>query len=400
LRAAVTLSYGAAIVTLAKYDDGTMTGVRTPDQLLLGALLGAVERRTPFRRPPGVSDAHLVALARHHRLSPLLSLQDPTAGGLSGEVVETFRRDRLATLGRSTLHRHALAEILAECDAAAVDVAVLKGIAYDDLLYPEAGTRPASDVDLLVRGPERRRAMEVLTRLGYTPSASAPGFDEPDYHEVSFRRDVVNVDLHLALAPLVRCSIDYPALWAAGMQTWELAGRRTTTLDFVHAALNQALHMAIHHFDVPALYLLDLRRLVARCGREVPGGPTAAWARLRAAARAWGCERPLATAAALVAAFLPAAEEAAGGPVQPVQPRGEAWVTRRVVEGFGGVEPVSRAEQLGRKLLHFDDGLTATRYLWVQGRRILRERWLGYTNDPRSAAERLGLAGVSPSGSR
>ena len=379
-----------------------MIGVRTPDQLLLGALLGAVERRTPFRRPPGVSDAHLVALARHHRLSPLLSLEDPSAGGLSAEVVETFRRDRLATLGRSTLHRHALAEILAECDAAAVDVAVLKGIAYDDLLYPEPGTRPASDVDLLVRGPERRRAMEVLTRLGYTPSASAPGFDEPDYHEVSFRRDVVNVDLHLALAPLVRCSIDYPALWGTAMETWELGGRTTRTLDFVHASVNQALHMAIHHFDVPALYLLDFRRLVTRCG-QAPGGPTAAWTRLRATARAWGCARPLATAADLVAAFLPADGEAVGGlvpPLPPVQPRSEAWVTRRVVERFGGMEPVSRPEQLGRKLLHFDDGLTATRYLWVQARRILRERWLGYTNDERSAAERLGLTSVSPSGSR
>jgi hypothetical protein len=362
--------------------------MRSAEQRLLVALLATADRGVPFRSPPGIDAARIVALARHHRLSPLLSIGSRPAG-FSPEIAETFRRDRLSTLGRSTLLRHALSEILAALDARGVEAAVLKGIAYEDLIYPDPGTRPSSDVDLLVRGSERRAALGTLARLGYQPSASAPGFDQPDYHEVSFRRDAVNVDLHFALAPLVRGAIDYAALWE-GMQTWTFAGRVTKTPGFVHSAVNQALHMAIHHFDVPALYLLDFRRLAAMA--DAAGqSEGAANARSRAAARAWGCLRPLETTLALSSAFLDdEATDARGrGP-------GLSWLVERVVAGYGGLEPVSRPDQLARKILSFDHPRTAARYLWVQGRRIVRERWLTQFGRPRSATERLGLDGLDP----
>lgn len=383
---------------------------------ILRALLATADQGTPFRRPDGVTDADIVALARHHRLSPLLGIGTRPAG-FSEVVAETFRRDRLSTLGRSTLLRHGLLEILKAFDAEGIDVAVLKGIAYEDLIYPDLGTRPSSDIDLLVPEGERRAVLQTLVRLGYAPSAAAPGFDEPDYHEISFRRDAVNVDLHFALAPLVRCSIDYAQVWN-DMRRWNFSGRMTKTLSFVHAAVNQALHMAIHHFDVPAIYMLDFRRLVAQAegasetavaGRPVREAHIASRDPLRDAARAWGCRRPLETTLALTGAFL-AKEGGAGGPEvesRRAAPRGSggarlagpafAWSVGRIVEGFGGLEPVPRPEQLARKILQFDDPGRAGRYLLVQGRRILRERWLTRSGKARSAAERLGLSTAPPS---
>lgn len=365
----------------------TPPGMRSAEQRLLIALLATADRGVAFSSPPGIDDARIVALARHHRLSPLLAIGSRPAG-FSPEIAEAFRRDRLSTLGRSTLLRHALAEILAALDARSVDVAVLKGIAYEDLIYPDPGTRPSSDIDLLVPGSERRAALGTLARLGYRPSASAPGFDQPDYHEISFRRDAVNVDLHFALAPLVRGAIDYVALWN-DMRTWNFAGRVTKTPSFEHAAINQALHMAIHHFDVPALYLLDFRRLAAMAGQGE--APAAASARLRVAARSWGCLRPLETTLALAAAFLGnEATDAAG------RSPGLSWLVERVIAGYGGLEPVSRPEQLARKVLSFDHPRTAAHYLWVQGRRILRERWLTRFGQARSATQRLGLDHPDP----
>jgi len=370
--------------------------MRSADQRLLVALVATADRGVPFRSPTGIEAARIVALARHHRLSPLLSIGSRPAG-FSPEIAETFRRDRLSTLGRSTLLRHALSEILAALDARGVEVAVLKGIAYEDLIYPDPGTRPSSDIDLLVRGSERRAALGTLARLGYRPSAGAPGFDQPDYHEVSFRRDAVNVDLHFAIAPLVRGAIDYRALWN-DMRTWSFAGRVTKTPSFVHAAVNQALHMAIHHFDVPALYLLDFRRLAAMA--TTAGQPEAAAAadtivRLRAAARAWECLRALETTLALSAAFL---GDPATGAAADAQGRGPglSWLVERVIAGYGGLEPVSRPEQLGRKVLSFDHPRTAARYLWVQGGRIVREHWLTRGDRARSATQRLGLDHPAP----
>src|SRR5262249_19755753 len=143
-----------------------------------------------------------------------------------------------------------------------------KGLAYERFLYERPGCRPSSDVDLLVRGEHRRAACQTLAALGFEPYAASPGFDEPDYHEIAWTRGPVSIDLHLALAPLARCSIDYAARWA-GMREVRLGGARALQLAPAHAAVFHTVHMAIDHFDVPALYLCDLARLV-------PGAPEAA----------------------------------------------------------------------------------------------------------------------------
>jgi hypothetical protein len=146
------------------------------------------------------------------------------------------------------------------------------------------------------------------------------------------------------------------------------------TLHPKHAAVFHTLHMAIDHFDVPAVYLVDLIRLLPtvdeRAGAE-------------AVARQWGCWRPYATAAALAAAFLPDWD----GPlsVPPV-----AGFSARVVSGYGSRARVPRPEQLVRKLMHFDTRRDAVRYLAVQGRRNISELYERRVRR-RSARQRLAL---------
>jgi len=356
------------------------------EQAALRALLAAVEGGAPpdSAAPGGagavgaaglLADAELVALGRHHRLSPLLGGGRP-ALALPPAVAAAFRADRLASLGRTTLLRHALVELLGALEARAVEAAVLKGIAYEERLYAgEPGARPAADVDLLVRPRARGAAFAALAALGYRAAAGAPGYDQPDYHEVTFRRGAgggaIVVDLHFALAPPRRCRIDHEALWAA-MQPLSVDGFAARTLGDAHAAANQALHMAIHHFDVPALYLVDLARL----GDRVAGGRGA----VDDVARAWRCRRPLETALALAAAFLPPGRVAAAPP---------SARARRIVRDFGGRSPLPRAQQLRRKVEHFDEAADAIRYLALQARRFARERLLALA--PRTPAERLGI---------
>jgi hypothetical protein len=124
-----------------------------------------------------------------------------------------------------------------------------------------------------------------------------------------------------------------------------------------HAAVFHTLHMAIDHFDVPGLYLVDLARLL-------PSASDTAAA--EATARRWRCERGFATALALAADFLPA--WAARQERRPVDPR-----ARRVLAGFGGLAPLPRAEQLRRKVSHIDSPGAALKYLAVQARRNVRE---------------------------
>ena len=203
--------------------------------------------------------------------------------------------------------------------------------------------------------------------------AAAPGFDEADYHEVAWNRGGVEIDLHLALAPAARCAFDYDAVWH-DMHPLALGAARALVLAPLHAAVFHALHMAIDHFDVPALYLADLARLLP--SDEAVGAA-------RAAASAWRCARPLATSLALASSVQPAWAAS----LALAAPPGYA---SRVAESFGGVEALPRPRQLWRKYEHFDTPWDALRYTTVQGRRNLREL-IERRLRARSARERLGL---------
>jgi hypothetical protein len=340
------------------------------DRELLLALFGALE--DPARASALPNDPRLLIVARRHRLTPLLSaVGRATLPALLGDAC---RRDHVVTAARNL----ALAAVAEECvvalGTAGVEAAVLKGLAYERTLYPRAGVRPTSDVDLLVRDRDRRAAFGVLDRLGFEPRAAAPGFDEPDYHEVAWNRGHVEIDLHLALAPYARCKIDYDAVWRE-MRPLVLGTANCQVLAPSHAAVFHALHMAIDHFDVPALYLADLARLLATAGDV---------AAARAAARAWRCARPLETSLALAAAFQPTWAAALALGAAPAH-------ATRVAASYGGVARLPRPAQLWRKYEHFDTLWDALRYTNAQGRRHVREL-LERRLRGRSARTRLGLA--------
>jgi hypothetical protein len=339
------------------------------ERAALGALLSVVEAPTEAAPLPD-DDALLLAVARRHRLTPLLATL--AGASLPRALAAACRQDRLAQTARNLMFREVAAEATRALAADGVDTIVLKGIAYEATLYAN-GCRPTSDVDLLVPSARRRQAFAVLDRLGFEPRAAAPGFDDADYHEVAWTRGGVELDLHLGLAPSARCAIDEAAVWAA-REPLELPGVRAARLGAAHAAAFHALHMAIDHFDVPALYLVDLSRLL-------PDEATAE--RAEEAARAWRTARPFETAVALAAALLPRWARALRA--RPVPER-----ARAVVERYGPLAPVPRPEQLRRKVAHFDSALDASRYLAVQARRNLRELWERRARG-RTARARLGL---------
>jgi Uncharacterised nucleotidyltransferase len=296
----------------------------------------------------------LLPVARRHRLTPLLSMQ--CRGALPPAFDAACRQDHIRTVARNL----ALAVVAEECVAAlakeGIEVALLKGLAYERTLYAQGGARPTSDIDLLVRERDRRSAFAVLDGLGFEPKAAAPGFDDADYHEVAWRRHGVEIDLHLALAPYARCAIDYDAVWSM-MRPLPLGAARAFVMAPAHATVFHALHMAIDHFDVPALYLVDLARL----------SPTSAdVSAARELADAWRCRRPFETSVALAAAFQP---DWKGGHERPTPSR----IAARVATHFGGVDRVPRGEQLVRKFAHFDTLGDAVRYTYVQARRNAHE---------------------------
>jgi hypothetical protein len=336
----------------------------------LRSLLAAIE--DPSAAPDfGDDPARWLTVARRHRLTPLVS---SLGIAMPPALAEQVRRDRLGTTARNLVIADAAAACVRALSEVGIPTVVLKGLAYERTVYAQPGTRPTADADLLVPMRARQAAFRALDRLGFEPRVSAPGFDEPDYHEVAWTRAGVEIDLHLALAPVVRGAIDHEEIWAE-VQPLTLGDAPASLLAPRHAAVFHALHMAVDHFDVPGLYLVDLARLL----------PTPALAAAAEdVARRWRCHRAFDTAVALAAAFLPrwGRQHAT---------RRVAARARAVIDAFGGIERLPRPRQLVRKVAHFDSGDDAARYLAVQGRRKLREILMARRK--LSARERLGLGG-------
>jgi hypothetical protein len=343
------------------------------ERATLVAIIAALESPVRAADLAAIETDLVVRVARHHRLSPLLSAT--SADRLPPVLASTLRRDRLATVGRNLM----LAQVAEECvdalSAAGISTVVLKGLAYERSLYAAAGagTRPTSDVDLLVKAEHRRAAFSILDDLGFEPRAAAPGFDDADYHEVAWTRLGVEVDLHLGLAPIARCSIDYENVWS---RVTPVTGDHTKALalDPVHAAVFHTLHMAIDHFDVPAIYLIDLARILITPEDILEAAATA---------RSWRCYRPFATATALAAAFLP--EWGRTHRLRPTPVR-----SARIIAQYGSTTRLSRPKQIVRKLTHFDTIADTGRYIAVQASRNVREIFERRLRK-RSPRERLSL---------
>lgn len=111
---------------------------------------------------------------------------------------------------RAQFLQAALRRVLDAFAARGISVAVLKGMHTAWTYFPEPGTRPASDIDLLIARPDLPEASAALAQLGFRPGAAsrdgsrrdwippdAPG--EPASLEITHRDNPWHLDLHVSL---------------------------------------------------------------------------------------------------------------------------------------------------------------------------------------------------------
>ena len=209
-----------------------------------------------------------------------------------GWMPETPPTEELANW-KAIYHRQALqggvyesegARLLALLGSQGIKVLVLKGYAYREELYPDAGMRFSADLDLLIRREDYQEAKRILTGQGFEVRASA-GFAGPEDAfisfaeqwdtEISFCRKTglpMMVDLHwglgaawhgydeLGLFPVDRhpwIEMEAPGL-LAGAPAWRLRPES----QFIHAAY----HFALHHQFVGFKWLLEMARFLQLYG--------------------------------------------------------------------------------------------------------------------------------------
>lgn len=221
-------------------------------------------------RPPGpLPEAELLRLARRERTLPVV------ARNLGRSLPE--ERDILATQVVAAAQAREIGE--------RVPVLPLKGLHLAHRLYPSPALRDMGDLDLLVRGPDLRRADGVLRDLGYVADRDPlPGGGDYLNAVVYSRGEGLPVHLHWRVSnaslPHRMVRIDEEEIWREACDGGMAPHHLLVTL---------CEHALKHSYDA-LVHLTDIELAARR----------ADWERVADAARRWGLVRPVAYALLLL----------------------------------------------------------------------------------------------------
>ncbi|MGH7504165.1 MAG: nucleotidyltransferase family protein, partial [Longimicrobiales bacterium] len=142
---------------------------------VMTALLADPARPVHLSLPSGADADALGIAAFTAGMGPLLGFWIEEGSVVCDAAAASLLRLHL-THGRRRAERQvtelrAALEVLRRADICAT---VIKGAHTGLAYFPEAGTRPAADVDLVVDPTERRRAYEALSAAGYEPTVQRP----------------------------------------------------------------------------------------------------------------------------------------------------------------------------------------------------------------------------------
>jgi hypothetical protein len=172
---------------------------------LVRTAAGSVRAGDPFDDDFVFEEAAVLALARRHRVAPLLHLG--FAKGRIGDPLPAGFREQCRNFFHATLRKNTVALeigscVLTELASGKIPAAPLKGWALVDgssPAYDDPGVRPMDDLDLMVRRRDLERACGVLTALGFDLVTGRTAARLAGGHEVAFHRCVGGIHLFVEL---------------------------------------------------------------------------------------------------------------------------------------------------------------------------------------------------------
>ncbi len=259
------------------WQEPAMSQDRTLDQvsrLLLRCLAGDV----PVAAWPEADDervwGQVVARALRLGMAPLLYRRlQPYSTHLPAAVLAGLEQAYWATAVANTCRLAELQRIVGGMAAAQVPVILLKGAILAETIYPDVGTRPMGDLDLLIPPAQVEVAEAVLEQLGYTtPAVDSLGHSRAflkcyggELTFYSHEGTGTGLDLHWRLIHHEGfrdiLTIDSQALWLRACPVPSLAGA-AWQLSVEDTLLYLALHLAVHHRLSDLRMFLDVDQLI------------------------------------------------------------------------------------------------------------------------------------------
>lgn len=172
------------------------------------------------------------SFATRHRVRSISNRVLPGAGGHALEALAS-------SLGQQSR----LIEVVQLLEEHGHDVLVLKGNATGPLDYANPTDRESGDIDLLVRPPSVRGAIEVLGEAGFVRIATHPFRTSGFFHSETLRHDDgTEIDLHTRLHQVSRT----PRSCWQRPDAFVIGGQRCQAMDtdwrFLHALVHQVMN--------------------------------------------------------------------------------------------------------------------------------------------------------------
>ena len=233
----------------------TLTEVRG-EQGRASALRGLAAATGFLTGPPPRIESALADLAIAEGMGPLLGARC-AAGELEAATSEArghLVAQHLACLARETVREEELEALRLALARATVPAVLIKGAALARSVYSRPGTRPMSDVDVLVPADRWREAAGAAAAAGLVPSVCrgrrlTAALDR----ERSFAGDHLLVELQRAPAPSLLFPVDCTGIFARATRHpdgWLLPDPHDS---FVLAAV----HASLHGLHLPFRWLAD-----------------------------------------------------------------------------------------------------------------------------------------------
>ncbi len=209
----------------------------------------------------------VLKLAVLNQVSPLLYRNRMMLGRVTDEVIEELRGAYLHTLRKNTLHARETLRLIGLLYDAGVQSIPLKGSIASDIILKDPGLYPTSDIDLLVRPAELKKAEEVLLEAGYEKEK---GFSEEDllagHYHLIFNNGTYVVEAHWNL---VRRYFEVPPeFWWEERTETEYGGLRISQLSPERYLLYAIFHLFIHGFR-PLKFSVLISELTRRYREEL-----------------------------------------------------------------------------------------------------------------------------------
>jgi hypothetical protein len=204
-----------------------------------------------------------------HRMIPLLyrnlqrhEVKDPLMERLKGVYRYYLYKNEIL------LHRTGI--LLAAFEDAGISTMVLKGAALIPLYYRESGLRPMLDADVLVHANQAEQAMELLTRLQWTPVRyGRPQMRIPIIHSTPFEDGRGRqVDLHWHLFWECFNANDDDAYWENAIPV-QIGGVQTLALNPTDQLLHTCWHGARWNEVPPIRWVADAMAILGASAAEI-----------------------------------------------------------------------------------------------------------------------------------